>query len=267
MNLIEAIKKDLDEFGFKKEEELRVYLRYLISQAYMGISGDTNTQMYVKEEINKGNDYKQELRNLVYNGKNILNAEQLFNEITESVLSNYMKKNNVASLDDAVLKMLDYYSNSFDTNNIDNTIFVSKQILDNYFTKGLINAFSSKNGTRDYIKNTSKNDLINQMMVKTNLNSSLNDNMNMDILINSYANFIGTQYYKNQKKYDSNDLLNAKEKLRNEIESASLNDKQKEYLKDELQKGNVDMLDRFVNPNLLNEYIRLSNENNKNYKM
>lgn len=267
MNLIEAIEKDLNEFGFKKEEELRIYLRYLISQAYIGASGDTYTHKYIKDQITLGKDYKKELRSLVYNGENILNTEQLFNEITASVLSNYIEKNNVTSLDLAVLKMLDYYENSFDKNNIDNTIFVSKQILNNYFVKGLINAFSSKNGTRNYIKNTSKSDLINQMKAKTNLNSSLNDSINLDILINSYANFIGTQYYNNQIKYDSDELSNISDKLKREIEKASLNDKQKEYLKDELQKGNVDMLDRFVNPDLLIEYKKLSSESNKYYKM
>lgn len=279
MSLIEAIEKDLNEFGFKSEEELRIYLRYLISQAYMGASGDTNTHKYIKDQIINEKDYKKELKNLVFMGENILNLEQLFNEITESVLSDYMKKNNVASLDDAVLKMLDYYENSFDKNNIDNTIFVSKQILNNYFVKGLINAFSSKNGTRDYIRNTSKSDLINQMKAKTNLSSSLNDNMNLDVLINSYANFIGTQYYNNQRRYDLDELSNEKsstngsdelsniiESIENEIEKASINDRLKEHLKEELQKGNVDMLDRFVNPNLLREYERLSNSD-KHYKI
>ena len=279
MSLIEAIEKDLNEFGFKNEEELRIYLRYLISQAYMGASGDTNTHKYIKDQIINEKDYKKELKNLVFMGENILNLEQLFNEITESVLSDYMKKNNVASLDDAVLKMLDYYENSFDKNNIDNTIFVSKQILNNYFVKGLINAFSSKNGTRDYIRNTSKSDLINQMKAKTNLSSSLNDNMNLDVLINSYANFIGTQYYNNQRRYDLDELSNEKsstngsdelsniiEAIENEIEKASINDRLKEHLKEELQKGNVDMLDRFVNPDLLRKYERLLNSD-KHYKI
>lgn len=269
MGLLEAIEKDLDEFDIKNENELRIYLRYLLSQAYMGASGDTNTHKYIKDQIINGKDFKKELKNLVYNGENILNEEQLFNEITESVLSNYMKKNNVASLDDAVLKMLDYYSNSFDTNNIDNTIFVSKQILDNYFIKGLINAFSSKNGTRDYIKNTSKSDLINQMKQKTKLNSSLQEEEQLELLISSYANFVGTEYYNKQKKtlYDKNGLLTIKEMLINEIKKLSLNDRQKEYLKDELEKGNIDMLDRYVDPNLLSKYKILSSESNKHYKM
>lgn len=269
MGLLEAIEKDLDEFDIKNENELRIYLRYLLSQAYMGASGETNTHKYIKDQIINGKDFKKELKNLVYNGENILNAEQLFNEITESVLSNYMKKNNVASLDDAVLKMLDYYSNSFDTNNIDNTIFVSKQILDNYFKKGLINAFSSKNGTRDYIKNTSKSDLINQMKQKTKLNSSLQEEEQLELLISSYANFVGTEYYNKQKKtlYDKNGLLTIKEMLINEIKKLSLNDRQKEYLKDELDKGNIDMLDRYVDPNLLSKYKILSSESNKHYKM
>lgn len=279
MDLLEAIEKDLNEFGFKKEEELRIYLRYLISQAYMGASGETNTHKYIKDQIMNGKDYKKELKKLVFMDENILNLEQLFNEITESVLSDYMKKNNVASLDDAVLKMLDYYENSFDKNNIDNTIFVSKQILNNYFAKGLINVFSSKNGTRDYIRNTSKSDLINQMKVKTKLSSSLNDNMNLDVLINSYANFIGTQYYNNQRRYDLNELSNEKssingsdelsnimEAIENEIEKASINDRLKEHLKEELQNGNVDMLDRFVNPDLLRKYERLLNSD-KHYKI
>ena len=256
MDLLEAIEKDLNEFGFKKEEELRIYLRYLISQAYMGASGETNTHKYIKDQIMNGKDYKKELKKLVFMDENILNLEQLFNEITESVLSDYMKKNNV-----------------------DNTIFVSKQILNNYFAKGLINAFSSKNGTRDYIRNTSKSDLINQMKVKTKLSSSLNDNMNLDVLINSYANFIGTQYYNNQRRYDLNELSNEKssingsdelsnimEAIENEIEKASINDRLKEHLKEELQNGNVDMLDRFVNPDLLRKYERLLNSD-KHYKI
>ena len=46
-----------------------------------------------------------------------------------------------------------------------------------------------------------------------------------------------------------------------------LNDRQKEYLKDELEKGNIDMLDRYVDPNLLSKYKILSSESNKHYKM
>lgn len=92
MGLLEAIEKDLDEFDIKNENELRIYLRYLLSQAYMGASGETNTHKYIKDQIINGKDFKKELKNLVYNGENILNAEQLFNEITESVLSNYIKK-------------------------------------------------------------------------------------------------------------------------------------------------------------------------------
>ena len=76
-------------------------------------------------------------------------------------------------------------------------------------------------------------------------------------------------YYNKQKKtlYDKNGLLTIKEMLINEIKKLSLNDRQKEYLKDELEKGNIDILDRYVNPNLLSKYKILSSESNKHYKM
>lgn len=270
MGLLEAIEKDLDEFDIKNENELRIYLRYLLSQAYMGTNGNTNTQKYIRNQIIQGKDYKKELKSLVYNGEKILSMEQFFNTISETVLSNYInKKNSVTSLDEAVSRMITYYENNFDKNNLDNIIFVAKQILNNYFVKGLINAFSSKNGTRDYIRNTSKSDLINQMKQKTKLNSSLREEDQLELLISSYANFVGTEYYNKQKKtlYDKNGLLTIKEMIINEIKKSSLNDRQKKYLKEELEKGNIDMLDRYVDPNLLSKYKRLSSESNKHYKM
>ena len=64
----------------------------------------------------------------------------------------------------------------------------------------------------------------------------------------------------------SDELSNIMEAIENEIEKASRNDRLKEHLKEELQNGNVDMLDRFVNPDLLRKYERLLNSD-KHYKI
>lgn len=270
-SLLEAIKMDLNTYPLKQKEELRFYIRWLLGEAYtMHKDGDTNTHKYVKEkdELSINN----EIRNLVYNGKIMLDYNKLLDVVADVIIEDYVKSmyNNkkedvmVESFNEVMRKTLSYYQEKFDSEDKDKVIKFAKIILSDYFDNKHVYVFSSKNGTRAYVAARSPEQILNEMSNELNMISSV-----PAAIISVYANKVANDWISkknNVVNYDENGINNISNVIVNEINKASLNDRQKAYLINEFQNGNIDALERYIPQNLIDEYKKVSTSlNDGNY--
>lgn len=86
-------------------------------------------------------------------------------------------------------------------------------------------------------------------------------------VISVYANKVANDWIKNNmKNYEENGLNSITDMIVDEINRANLNDRQKTYLINEFQNGNVDALERYIPQNLIDEYKKVSTSlNDGNY--
>ncbi len=91
-----------------------------------------------------------------------------------------------------------------------------------------------------------------------------------EAIMSVYANKVANDWISkknNINEYDENGLNSITDMIVNSINKANLNDRQKEYLINEFQNGNVDALERYIPQELINEYKKLSSLlNGGNYK-
>jgi len=269
-NLLEAITKDLDNFELRNENELKNYTRWLLGEAYMCKQGDTNTNKYAKsmgkDKINK------EIRSLVFRGELLLDYNQLLEEVTNFVVNNYenskKQDDKIQSFNEVMNKTLSYYheKGKFNANNINEVIGFSKIILSNYFKDNHIRVFSRDKG-RDYIIdkskiapekydiNKGKKEILNEM--KEELKTNSND---LEVVMNLYANKVASEWL-NKINGLGNQKDNLEYQIVDKINKLNLNDRQKEYLANEFQNGNIDSLEGFIPQNLIEEYKKLLDSN------
>ncbi len=273
--LYNAIKMDLDAYPLKEEAELKGYVRFLIAKAYYKYIGDTKTQLYaattsshkVKEEVielAKARYYKADL---------LLSDDDLLEYASDEVVNRYneerklSEKDNVktiSSFNEVMQKALSYYQEKQEYKehyqNLDTVTKFAEIILYNYFYANHEFVFSSKNGTRSYVIKRTPEQILKEMEDELKMTSNP-----PDATIGVYAKKIANSWMSNQNNkdhQDKNDLNNVINMIISEINNARLNDRQKDYLRNEFQNGNVDALERYVPQELIDEYKRLYNLDN-----
>ena len=262
-NLNEALMMDLKTFQFQDEKSLSAYLKWLISEVYMQKSGNmgTYTHRYIDECKQKGFNVNDELVRLSPLANKYLRVEDLFNHITKYVLNGYLtlnqvkephNENEITSFYDVILKTLIYYQDKFNKNFESDTEAFIVEILRNYLIYDRVEVFSKSNGTRDYVIKKGKNNIIEEIKMCTNYAQE-----DLNITIEDFSELAAHKWMLlNQNSKDSNldDITNA---IRGNIVSARLNDRQKSYLLNELENGNIDALESYVPPisgDLINAY-------------
>ncbi len=269
-SLLETIKMDLDIFPFKEEEKLKAYARWLLGEAYLGKDGDTNTHRYVSEKDNLS--INNEIRSLVYNGNVMLDYNKLLDAVTDVIVDDYVKnkyneeKENVEvkSFNEVMEKTLSYYQEKFNSGDKNEVIKFAQIILSDYFDNKHVYVFSSKNGTRTYVTQRNPEQILNEMSKELNMISSV-----PSAIISVYANKVANDWISKRNSmvnYGENVLNNFTNMIISEINRASLNDRQKAYLINEFQNGNIDALERYIPQNLIDEYKKVNTSlNDGNY--
>lgn len=240
-NLCEAVMADLANFTLKNENELQIYCRYLFEVAYFKKDVDLETARYAKQKSN----IIEEIQSLTYNGDKYLNYDQLIDSVVNSFFLEHKDKmqlitNTEMSFSGAIKKMISYYQKDCDLSSIDEVIKLVDLILDNYFYKNNINVFSSKNGTREYIKSKNRDFLVCEM--KNSLNTDIND---FDSIKHLFLKKVAYSWYNE----------NIKSVIESNITKLNLNNSQKQWLLDEFTKGNIASLERFIDNDLLNRFV------------
>lgn len=264
-NLYEALKLDLDSCGFNEKQELRGMLRYFLGQAYVGKEDNSITSRYVKEKgISKINEEIMEIASSrIYKGKQYLSYEVLLDKISDVLIDDYLKsKNEINSFNEVMQKTLSYYQAKFNPEDKSEVVKFAKIILSDYFDNKHVYIFSSKNGTRTYVTKRSPEQILDEMSKELKMTSSV-----PGAVISVYANKVANDWIKNNmKNYEENGLNSITDMIDDEINRANLNDRQKTYLINEFQNGNVDALERYIPQNLIDEYKKVSTSlNDGNY--
>lgn len=271
MTLRTAIEYDLSEFQSKSEKEIKTYCGYLLEQAYLKNSeGTTNTHMYIRDKDIRS--IRDEIANMVYNGKNMLSYEMLLQTVTDVLVSDYMERHGqeqpaaptLNSFKEVMEATVSYYI-SRENNPIlckQSVIFIVRMIFNDYFLDNNINVFSRKNGTRKYVFEKTKEELIKEMQQDSKIQSS-----DMSIILNLYTSFFADYWISKNKSMsnnnyniytsDFNKLENIKFLLINQIEKLNLNIYQKIHLMSELEKGNISELESYLPMELIGEYKEL----------
>lgn len=268
-SLLEVIKMDLDAYPLRKKEELKGYTRWLLGEAYIGKDGDTNTHKYAKQ--NGPSHVSDEIRSMVFRGDMILNYERLLDKVSDVVVSNYMESvkqknqgSEIGSFNEVMQKTLSYYQEEYNYQDKSEVVKFAKIILSDYFDNKHVYVFSSKNGTRSYVTKRSPEQILDEMSKELNMISKV-----PGAIISVYANKIANDFIlkKNSaEKYEENGINSITDMIVGAINRASLNDKQKAYLINEFQNGNVDALERYIPQNLIDEYKKVSTSlNDDNY--
>lgn len=265
-SLLEAIRMDLDAYQLKEENAIKGYTRWLLGEAYIGKDGDTNTHMYVKQ---KGiSSINKEIRSVVYHGDITLNYDSLLNSVADLVVDEYLKQKNqnneVQSFNEVMQRTLSYYKEKFNTQDKNEVAKFAKIILSDYFDNKHVYVFSSKNGTRDYVMKKGPEQILNEMAEELKMISSV-----PGAIMSDYANKVANDWISkknNMNGYDENGINSITDMIVSAINKANLNDRQKEYLINEFQNGNVDALERYIPQELIDEYKKLSSPlNDDNY--
>ena len=277
-SLYDAIKMDLDVYPLKKEDELKGYVKYLISKAYFGYNGDTNAQKYARAA--GSSKVKQEVINLAklqyYKAEMLLSADDLLKYASNAVVYKYNSElnkgdknanlNSISSFNEVMQKMLSYYQEKPDYKknygDLDSLINFTKKILYNYFYRNDLKVFSSKNGTRAYVEQKNPSQILNEISQEIKMISNV-----PDAIISVYANKIAKSWMLKQKDMNptKNQLNDVIDSIISEINHASLNDNQKKWLLGEFESGNVDALERYVTKDLIDKYKNLIELGNENY--
>lgn len=258
-NLLEVIKMDLKE---QDEKNKRVYLRWLLGEVYLRNEGlkNTHTQNYIAKQKSKGMDPRTELLNLYAFSSRHLRYEDILEKLTGIILSDYEnEKKEVSSFNEVMEKTISYYETRFDKYNKDEIRQYAKAILKNYLIDSNIKVFSSKNGTREYVSNHNRKDIIHEIM-DTLKGENIND------LIRSYSTKISDNWFSKNVINNEESINEIRDRIITEIENANLNNKQKDYLLNELEIENIDSLDRYVPSYLIEDYKEILSASNKKTK-
>lgn len=267
-DLNEALMMDLKGFQLQDEGSLRAYLGWLISEVYMQKSGDmsTYTHKYINECKQKGLNVNDELVNLSPLANKYLHIDDLLNHITKYVLNGYLTINakdneNINTFYDVIGRTLTYYQNKFDINSEKKAKELAVDILRNYLIYDRIEVFSKSNGTRDYVIKNGKNNIIEEMKMCTNYAQE-----DLNITIDDFSFLAAYKWISSNQNIKSSSFDDAKQALINNILNAKLNDKQKSYLLNELENGNIDALESYVpaiSGNLIESYKKGINSSRK----
>ena len=246
-NLLEALKMDLKD---QDEKKLKAYLRWLLGEVYLRSEGlkNTYTQNYVAKQKSKGIDPRVELLNLHTFSNRYLRYQDVLDKITDIILDDYKSgKEEISSFDEVMEKTISYYESKFNKYNKDEVIKYASIILKNYLVDSNMRAFSSKNGTREYVSKHDRKDIIHEIM------DSLKGE-NIDDLIKSYSTKISDSWFSKNVINNEKSINEIRDRIITEIGNANLNNRQKDYLLNELESENIDSLDRYVSSYLLEDY-------------
>lgn len=205
-NLYDALQADLNAYPFQDIEHCQRYVRYLLSDAYLGKEGNTCTQRYTRA---RGiSQVQAEIHRMAprsnYLDSGFAHYEQLLDDVSYVItpeLVERKRKRGVSSLDAPSLntsstpecasfmevmdKTLQYYVDQGQMSKEDTSsaIHYSYLILSRYFQNNDRKIFSRKNGTRAYVMSMGRDALISEM--KNEL--GITENIPLDEIIKSYA--------------------------------------------------------------------------------
>lgn len=281
-SLMEAISMDLNKLTNVSMEGKKSYLRYLLGVASLTKEGDTYTHEYAKR---MGKEFiNSEIRSYLYRGENILSYSQVMDAATERFFATYVQntqnfqntssmqnKQKLNSFEEVMEKTITYYSNKFDTSNLDAVTKVAKMILLDYFAKQNIKVFSSKNGTREYVIGKRTIDLYNEVVSALQRQNNVACD-NEEAVINLYASMVAKSWI--EKKLDkqpqnrTNSIEDLQAEIHKRVNGINVNEAQKKWLLDEFYSGNIDALERYIPQQLIDNYKNLiNNMGNNNYSM
>ncbi len=262
-DLLSALLMDLEQQQFKEQEGLKIFLRWLVQEVYFRKDGlgDTNTHRYITNQKSNGNDPKTELESLVYHSDKYLKYDDLINAVTNKVFDVYLEKreNDINSFDDVMLKTLCCYESKFNKYDKNSVIDFASIILNDYFVRKNIKAFSSKNKTREYVLKNGESNILNEIANRIKKTGSIDD------MINDYSIMIAESFLSINNEFSNID--NLKNKLTKCVLNLNMNDRQKQYLLSELEIGNVDALYGYVPQELINEYKQALSAEEKKYSI
>lgn len=264
-SLIEAISVDLNKLTNISMEGKKSYLRYLLGEAYLTKEGDTYTHEYAKRVGKEFVD--SEIRSYLYKGENLLSYSQVMDDATERFFVMYVQKMQnkqmLNSFEEVMEKTITYYSNKYDTSNLDAVTKVAKMILLDYFAKQNIKVFSSKNGTRKYVSSKRIVDIYNEVVNDLKKeNNVLSDNK--EAVINLYASMVAKSWIKKkdikQFQNETNSIEALQDEIYKRINKINVNEAQKKWLLDEFYSGNIDALERYIPQQLIDDYKKATNK-------
>lgn len=194
-NIYEALKMDMCACPLQDEIACKLYLRELLSEAYLG-KNSKNSNVYNYVRMRGIENVQSEIKQMIYKGDMYLNYASLLDSVTEQIFPEIMQiKNNfiassktssdgVYSFMEVMEKTLTYYSKKgqFNKEDSDAVIKCAHLILSNYFKSNRPSVFSFKNGTRSYVIAKGKEAIFNEIEEELGMERST-----LDELITAYA--------------------------------------------------------------------------------
>lgn len=286
--IYEVIKNSLQSKNiFEKEQIIEEYIRglklYFTSyfpgwENYRG-NMENFIKNIAKSQAKNETQYEKQYQNLVNElnaivgkWKNILSVHDFVNVVGISMTNIYMKSN---SLDNAVINSLNKQAEmGVILDSEEKVSRIIELLFIEYFDKNNPRGFTTNYDARAYITSKSKNELLKEMNKTARIFSNLSPEIMESSIRTSYAKNMASNLFQNS--LDDNETkdiaVSSPEKrlflsILNDINNANLNNKQKEYLINCLNDGNLQELNYYgvVPEQKLMEYESIITNKKKTY--
>ena len=194
------------------------------------------------------NDYNIKEKMSTYQGKIDTYANFITSVYLEEkglVNKNNVKSEECKSFDQAVYEtVIKYFKYNLSNVSYENIREVCDFIFNEYFNKNNVNAFTSKNGARNFVINY-KGNILDEMKRKINFSyggERLNDRVMKNSILKNYSNFLSNQIKNGDTFKENKELERFKRNVYLKIMNMNINDNYKHTLLDYVKNEDYDNL-------------------------